>query len=613
MITLNYSTWGEVGETPISSDNIISMAIDPTKFIDNDFYSYEGKRCKLTVLYNPEIVAIFNQPNDDAFFMKNFYQYADQMETIASEKSKYIKKFFVIRQDNEVLFAGIPDYNSYSRNYAQNTIDFELVDLSYVLFENFEDNSDLRAFLGYLKDNYGGLVKNSQPNNLSPKKMLKMALDFSAKYPIDISANVNTNGLPQDSLFVSVPEFTNIYYKTTPTKMAIVSKCREVLVENSGTGFTEEIGLNISSDDAMANGIPTDDIYTMTMYSESLKKVFWVHYLRYVNLALVEGVRRYIYVGVIDGLNNIPNENVQISSYNDSTPFGFCSFYDYGFDDAVTDNDLNYNILSTNINVGNFITNNGFQSTMAYWGINKFSYLSLASNPNGFFIESSGGVAVNYIYKIYLAQQKIDFRGQFYFWYNLALNANNQVVLANTNGIFNPDKFDLKEFFKIMCISTIKFTTFAFNNNGILTISLDDIPVTEQPSTTIPSAKILSFDKKQEVYQLQKQLDELNFAETDRHYVLYAIKSYLLSILQPTAYKISAQLLLDNQTNAIAIGDVIQIDIEPEDIYMVNSVEKDKINYTVSLELIKLKRVSRNVLDISYDKLLLLQQYSYGD
>jgi hypothetical protein len=313
----------------------------------------------------------------------------------------------------------------------------------------------------------------------------------------------------------------------------------------------------------------------------------------------------------IDGLNDIPNQNISITSYNENEPFPFYSYKDYELGVEISNLSLNYTTLRTNINNGNISALNGFSLTL--FGINMF--YSVIPEDGG--LEYVFGVISNsegyFSYRLYTKQQKIDFKGYFYFWYNLALNTSNQIVIGGTDGIFNPDKFNLGEFFKIMCVSTLKFITFGFDSNGKLQIELDTIPVDEPVSKTIDSEKILSFEKKQEIYQLQKQLDELDFSETDRHYVLYAIKSFLLSFLQPTAYKISTQLLLDSETNSISIGDVISITIEPEDIYMVNSIEKDKINYTVNLELIKLKRTANKVLDISRDKLVYWQQYSYGD
>jgi len=609
MITLKYANWDDLnGFETIDEDNIISMSIDASKFIDNDFYSYEGKRCKLTVLYDEQIVSIFNQPSDDAFFMKNFYQYTDQMETIASEKSKYIKKLFILRQNDEVLFSGIPDYNSYSRNYAQNTIDFELVDMSYILFENFEDNSDLRAFLGYIKEN-NTLSKDSQPNPLSPNKMIKQALAFSTKYPIDISEMVNMTGLPEDSVFMQIPVFTNIYNVFQKTKSFILSKGLDWMryscyIEN------EPYPIVSNETDSFYDNLFDDQIKTMLCSKDS--KFMWMKYIKTYILINNGQKKRYMYMGVIDGVQDIPNTDVSVSIMSTNAPFPFWAKIDIDIAEAesITSDDEDYNLLK---NILLYYPEDSVilsSTTEIRSGCNFWKPQEVQS---GYLSRYIGDGISEFYYRIYVENQKIDFKGNFYFNYNLSLNSNNEIVMDNTHGIFNPDKFSLSEFFKIMCVSTTKFVKFDFDNNGKLLVQLDNIPIDEPVSVSIDTQKVLTFEKKQEVYQLQKQLDELNFAETDRHYVLYAIKSYLLSTLQPSAYKVSAQLLLDSQTNNIAIGDVVQITLEPEDIYMVNSVEKDKINYTVTLELIKLKRVAKKVLDISRDKLVYWQQYSYGD
>lgn len=585
----------------VNDCRVISVDYDETKFIDEDFYSFEGKRCTIRSLFIQSLsdlfsVQSFTYDESSKLLLKNFYQYDDNLEVIPTEISDYLKYYFEIIINGKIVFGGVPEYSSYSYSEEDNTVSFDLVDISYILFQNIDDNTALGIYHSWFKKNKSQLYISQNPNTKKiclsemPTSNIVDIFTISSIYPIDISYR----------LHIDLPSaVTNTLSIPSSTKATIVyneSKTLEYLRQYSKEGeFTDTMykyGYYWYFNAKRSTTIPK----TMLFRDIENNSVLYLHYYAQVEL--------YYNSGEVGSFNRVHVLAIR-GCYNEYDDFNINGIYsklkhkDVPFTIMI---EVDYDfILNEDTPLMHIMTENGFDRTkLFYYNTHARDVLQNYKLP---YIVSPTDF-INVITSPKTTLNGIDYNLESYYEFNIFKEVINTFgeypirltrFISNTgdflsgdgknkssSGLYNPDKFDQSQFLKNCCMSIGGYLMFNYINDKN-NVSLMKLTNGEATSIVIDKRLIITQKTESGIFDINKATKELDFAETDLNSILTASKIYFMKTFGISGKKKTFDIIDTELTSSIKTGDTIYVDNQ---LLFVNSVRNNHQENTISFETI---------------------------
>jgi len=570
---------------------LIEIDIEPDKFVDEDFFAFEGKRAKLKVVPLGAFAEdILNKMNSKNMLQKQVPVPREGNEiTTETVPTPYIDCRVEIFVNNSLSFVGIPDMSGYARDYKSGEATIELLSIYGLFFENIDDLSDLRIF-------------NEQLTTPNPSvgNLLTQAIQYASNTPIQTGIDVGE--IVANEIQINTPTryyidmngfgINGIAQRFFPSENAVLQRDDYIEVNWVDKREVDSVNVNISlfvSDGTFNNTVYTD-ISVPAQYLAKKKVRFWN------NFTIKE--EEPVLSNNIVNADNVPN---RVNLSNGTTIYlslrkDIEGDEDSGYTIKVRAEESNYAYTHQNeirLMLSSAIEqniNNRILPPEEFSSSNKLGYM--LSGLSWRFMAENSEVFVFGEIDSPIIQVTIKEGGGVSF-------AND----SNTIGLFNPDKHNFKDF--IRTLLTISGKYMFFKNGKVLDFS-KQISFSATGSTPLIKEKIISLKGKNSFRNLSKEFRDANFAETDLHWLVRLLIFWYRGQVGNIVQAIDLETL---QTD-LSVGDIVS---HGEMVMYVNSVERKED--TLQCELLQINSTSeQKTLDkIPTNKLKWLTEVNSND
>lgn len=551
-----------------------SYDYDADKLIDDDFFSFEAKKFRLDFYSWADELGSYlkNLMSSSDFIVRHYPQYKTQDIIIPDEETQFIDSRFDILVNGELIFVGVPDYNSYNEDIKTGKISFELVSLYGLFFDNINNIDDIRAFLDYLCSKQYGLISY----NYRPEIFLQDFVDFYLKNGIDVSSliNANTDYMNEGAVVLTNPvpyywnreeitynwfeeatvdTFSGIKYllkieKSSDNKKIIVTYYEQTSNENN------KINITVNP--------PEDSTQNATNYI----------YLKRICLA-----RRTVLTFDYTTLKILKvEENKTNNSFLDFMDKGknknFANYVKYKNSEA-------YIILPNKDNNGNYWTQSKIEEDI----INKLplSVDDVAQEYTQDNIFYNGEFLGQLVISTF--QKKVSVVGgvePFVKFHTHKSGENVYIIKNDTDGLFNSEQTKSVDMFKYLLILSGNYAK--FDNYSIKLIGKENI-FNPTVSGEINSEKIIKLNSTQTILNIVKDFEQANYSETDNHFFIKLFVFEYKFILSRFQKNYSCEVIKE-VGDKFEFGQKVYTRIGTEDFYfIVNSVSKNESTFLLEL------------------------------
>ena len=605
------------GKTQLHS--ISEIDIDEDKLIDEDFFSFEAKKMKISFI---------DTGDNFCSTMKGYLTTTDYLQfnvpitlegvtSVPSNSSYLNRKIALFKEVSGLtdyslqvpLFVGIIDFSSLNIDFEQKSYSFEIVSISYILFENI-DKLDSIMFISYLLND---VLSKPFEGVKSALVMIQYILDFITINGIIISESLED---VQNYFVTEIPDTDNQYLDLTEDNLCLYRKdnsfAEELLVKYTDYSLEQfnysEIELFKTINDPLAfkkNIIATYYQFAFTKTAITIN----LHY-RDMN-ATPFSVLTIIIPFISNRVISIEAFNPSVYLDEDKTLslmdlqqyiFFTDENHEYIYNNKYELNSFVYNtnslkeivsldilIISKGSNSPNTVAMHNYYSTYITQKINEMKTLPV-SPPIDTFEYTNVLTGSVFKYKIKRNIMAVYFSGRIAIDIKIKskLNSDGTCSLINTStAILNPEKFDIREMLKTLLLLSgtylkMKYiagykTCFEFSKKYI-----DSSETFQQ----IEPKYILNLSAKQAHIELNKVFDELDYSETDMHYLLRALVFKYKSIsgeLQKT-YNCEIFKTIITETYGFMLGKNISITINGINIFgFINSLKEEEDTYSLEI------------------------------
>lgn len=579
---------------------ITTLDIDEDKLIDDEFFSFEAKKMRLSFVDDNSSFAtkMKSYINATDYLTRNYPQTLEGIET-SSVITQFINRKISVRLLNDLddfLFCGVLDASSISIDYESKTYSVDIVSIAYLLFDNFEELSELNMFETYLAND---ILSKPFEGNIYPQDLLAHLICFVSHYGIHISESIFQIDMSELSPTINLDNSMLMLYnrmynfakqcivKNTDYNLSYLQEsAKPVLYEMednetsvkfsyqqkietitnipirvycvcnvNGQQQTKQVTTLSSHKFSFLTKLDIDiDKYTFAVTEGNLNYTSILDLFHQGQTFSAVGGRYYLYL--ID-LKVGASKNIQ---YLDLVLVGNSMF---PINDSVQQNALN-------IEISNMLDT--FENTCNYYGLSS----AVINYGEGYRITAFNGIPRMFLSGNITPMIKI----------KTAIQPDGSYMVTNeSHGVMNPDVFNTKEFFKCLLLLSFSYFFHGYKRDLVnFEFKAFNIPTASDVVLTIQPETLLKLSSKTTYIDLNKAFLDIDFSETDWHYLIRGI-IYRYKSIAGQFQKIYSCEVLKPTWSDLSLGSVISIPISDSKtiIGMINSFKEEEDYYSFEL------------------------------
>ena len=581
---------------------LLGIDIDEDKLIDDDFFSFEAKRMEIRFMDNGSGLALklLSYLNSSDYLLRNYPKTIEGVQQQPVETS-FLNRKLRVEINNETCFVGVPDLSSFSYDASTQEYSMSFVSLPYLIFDNME-NLEMSMFLSMVANetfevsidhrfyanvflawlmvflcDYGintGYSENFlfnyalQDINFANALLFYRNENFASKSIIDDNryqhsqfGEFQTPYLATDSMRNAGNTVSVIYHQafkasnTIPFKIYLQqygqrgNKTFEKLITAANLQPVFRAMLNVSIN--KENFMTLDDDLGLVLPGDMVDTVFaWSKYSKHN--------KTWTAKTTIHKNKNKIIEEVSIL-FERKYPGGNAGEYD--------------NTAFETLLYENFLTNLDAQMQAVF---DRQDTVDLSHTDN------------NVEMTFHTGYPKATLSGSISPKLHLVTKRQPDGSLMVTNdsdGIFNPDKFNIKTFFKYILALSGLYMRLGYKE-GKTFVSFEPFSINQTNSQYIASKHILRLTADVDYVDLNKQFQDADYSETDWHYLIRAIIHSYKSLAGKLKKVYTCEIIKNNDTAnlKLAVTETVHMRVGKNVLYFfINSVKEEEDFYTLEL------------------------------
>lgn len=568
---------------------LISIDIDEDKFIDEEFFSFEAKRMELKFVDDGSPLANkFKEVLNCKDYLLREYPRTLEGITTAPTETQFINRKLKVDINNSAAFIGVPNIATHNVNYEtmEHTVDF--VSLPYLIFDNM-DTLDMSMLLSYIANEsynvtgeifkfpqnilndcllsflFNNGIKTNSLNYIIEKTLLPVQFnnalllysnnDFGKQYTLERGVysieqfnGFNSPYLALNSLTKEDGVYHLQYHQTFKTKSMVPVELR--------------FGGHLLSDDPIYLTFRSEK--EVTINPETMEC------FEYDNaLITVADVANTVFLNdIFIALQSKYNMNISISKKNN-----VINKVKINFALKTQDKDRDH---AANL----ALVQNNFMPILT----NKLNELYNRSDNENIVFSNDNVVT----FTAYTGYPKITVSGEVNPKIKIDINDDKhggKLITNSSNGIFNPDKFNIKDFFKYMLALSGNYMCFGYKNGKTL-ITFNPFKIDPLNAIRLKKEDILRLSSKNTFIELNKEFNDMDYSETDWHYLIRAIVFAYKSLAGALKSVYSCELLktVEMVQAGLSVGKSVFILLDGyKKTFFINSVKEEEDIYELEI------------------------------
>lgn len=570
---------------------LISIDIDEDKFIDEEFFSFEAKRMELKFVDDGSPLAgKFKEILNCKDYLLRQYPRTLEGITTAPTETQFINRKLKVDINNNAAFIGVPNIAAHSVNYETMEHTVEFVSLPYLLFDNME-SFDMSMLLSYIANeyykNYTGvsfklpcvliehlllfLFNNGIKTHLlnyiidggavpvlfNNALLLYSNNDFGKQYTLERGVysieqfnGFNSPYLALNSLTKEDGVYHLQYHQTFKTKSMVPVELRF----GGHLLSYDPIYLTFRSEKEVTINPETMECFE---YDNALITVADVANTVFLNDIFIALQSKYNMNISIRKKNNVINK-VKIN-----------------FTLKTQDKDRDH---AANL----ALVQNNFMTTL----IDKLDDLYTRSDDSNIVFSNDNNNTVTFT--AHTGYPKITVSGEVQPKIKIDIKDDKhggKLITNSSNGIFNPDKFNIKDFFKYMLALSGSYMRLGYKNGKTL-IAFEPFKIDPLGAIRLRKEDILKLSSKNTFIKLNKEFNDMDYSETDWHYLIRAVVFMYKSLAGALKSVYSCELLktVEMVQAGLGVGKSVFIMLDSyKKTFFINSIKEEEDIYELEL------------------------------
>jgi len=574
----------------IELHSLISIDIDEDKFIDEEFFSFEAKRMEIKFIDNGSPLASkFKEILNCKDYLLRQYPRTLEGITTAPTETQFINKKLKVDINNQAAFIGVPNIAAHSVNYETMEHTVEFVSLPYLLFDNME-SLDMSMLLSYIANVY---YENStgEFTEIPPDILVQHLLSFLVN-----------NGIKTTWDNYRIHEgFSNICFNNAMLLYSNNDFGKQYTLERGVYSIEQFNGFN--SPYLALNSLTKEDgiyhlQYHQTFKTKSMVPVelrFGGHLLSNDPIYLAFRSEKEVTINpettecfeydnalitVVDVANTVFLNNVFIplqSKYNMNISINkknsVINRIKINFALKTQDKDRNH---AANL----ALVENNFMTLLT----TKLNELYTRSDDGNIVFSDDSAIA----FTAHAGYPKITVSGEVQPKIKIDIKDDKhggKLITNSSNGIFNPDKFNIKDFFKYMLALSGSYMRLGYKNGKTL-IAFEPFSIDPLNAIRLRKKDILKLSSKNTFIELNKEFNDMDYSETDWHYLIRAVVFMYKSLAGALKSVYSCELLKTEETlqAVLGVGKSVFIVLDGyKKTFFINSIKEEEDIYELEL------------------------------
>lgn len=585
---------------------LIDINIEEDKLIDDDFFSFEAKRMELRFMDNGSALALkfLSILNSDNYLTR---QYPKTIEGVQhpSVETHFLNSKLKIDINNKAAFIGVPDLSSF--NYDAYTQEYAITyaSLPYLIFDNME-NLDMNMFLSMVaNETFDIQIDRTFYANV----VLEWLIVFAC------NKGINTGYL--DNLAVD--------YNLQPVSFAnALLFCRnenfasDIIIDDNTyqhSQFNEFQTPYLATDSLRDNGNTISTIYHQAFKTANNIpfKIYLQQYGARGNKTLKKFVAETSMQSVFRAMLNVSINKENFMTLDDDlgivlpgdmvdTVFARNKYskHNKAWRVKTTLHRNKYKIIEE-VSILFERKHPGEYDNTVFETLLENSFLSeLNVHMQAIFNRQDmvdlSHTENNIELTFHTGYPKVTLSGSVYPKLHLVTKKqpdNSYMVTNDSDGIFNPDKFDIKSFFKhVLALSGLHMKL--GYKNGKTHIDFKPFAISQSSSIYIANKNVLRLTADANYIDLNKQFQDADYSETDWHYLIRAIIHSYKSLAGKLKKVYSCEVIKNNETIGMQLGVAKTVHLKVGQIvlyFFINSIKEEQDLYELELIQYNIKKI----------------------